>query len=944
MAAVHSSNSDSNSNGNRQNGTASPGGWHFPKSGLGTPDLFYSFSGGSSGNGGAGAAGGHAGSPSMASQQQPAWFKPQGNTAHSSTGASASRTSTNGKTAAGFAAAPAAASTSSATRAIKKEEADGDNDDAGGAAQVAGDPADLAAGSKYARDHEEANRTHRALSDPPVRQSPAWIFPSAAAGGGFGPHKTHLEQEPNPFEHSFSVKDSDNTSGGHIQFAHAINAGGNAGTGHYHAGYPSNAYANANNSYQIGPSRRARSQSPKSAGWQHSGINAGNHLSNPYQDQNSYSSANLFSNTSATKGAFANLTTPSSELPSFGWAFDQSSSASNANGRGVAGSTSLFDPTSIRTGLTPGGPLDGNKHSHHLATAHSMQPPTMASGAPHSPATQALFAMMTNATPGAEVGPYNSIIGSQQQHKNQQAGSLRQDHQAALGDTSRSSSNNSNSSTSQQATSTNKEAQAIYSQAVPRPMQPTGAYNDNQQYIQAQYHAGNNPAYLQQNMPRPIPPRAFDSTQSSDASSSQSVPQLQAQQQKHQQQPGGGTWVGGTDQNPLHLLSQQAQDGQPQPHPPQAIPPHVVQRLQHPQGGHQRHPSDTQIGMTSSSHNEDAMLAAAALSGLSTPRPAYIGGQAPGANVNPGTINTTQPVPNLVQPPPGRQQQQQQGGKPQPPPANLFHTQKSANALTKENMKANNKANAKKGGATSATGTNKRKKGATATPEPVGAGAEDGKKVRRTSRRTAASSSNLAEPLSEDEQMDRSRSQLQPNQYNDDPNNSHSFNRSVGVGGGENSDDNDDDMLSNNGSFNESRDGMGGSQAGDGTGVSPPRKGGRGPKQHFATEEDKRKNFLERNRQAALKCRQRKKQWLTQLQSKVEYLTADNETLQTTVTRLREEVANLRAILGAHGDCQMAVPPGPTGPGGITSVGAYMHNMQQQDMPPQHQQHPQRQY
>ncbi|KAK9895754.1 hypothetical protein P389DRAFT_144772 [Cystobasidium minutum MCA 4210] len=130
----------------------------------------------------------------------------------------------------------------------------------------------------------------------------------------------------------------------------------------------------------------------------------------------------------------------------------------------------------------------------------------------------------------------------------------------------------------------------------------------------------------------------------------------------------------------------------------------------------------------------------------------------------------------------------------------------------------------------------------------------------------------------------------------------------------------------------------GGSQGGDGINVSPPRKGGRGPKQHFATEEEKRKNFLERNRQAALKCRQRKKQWLTQLQSKVEYLTADNETLQATVTRLREEAANLRAILGAHSDCQLSLPPGPGGPGGVTTVGAYLHGVQQQQGMPHGQQ------
>jgi ATF/CREB family transcription factor len=77
-------------------------------------------------------------------------------------------------------------------------------------------------------------------------------------------------------------------------------------------------------------------------------------------------------------------------------------------------------------------------------------------------------------------------------------------------------------------------------------------------------------------------------------------------------------------------------------------------------------------------------------------------------------------------------------------------------------------------------------------------------------------------------------------------------------------------------------------------------RGGSKPKK-AETEEEKRKNFLERNRQgmpfraplrhisyflstAALKCRQRKKAWLTQLQAKVEYLTAENDRLASTLT------------------------------------------------------------
>ncbi|KAF7506467.1 hypothetical protein GJ744_011717 [Endocarpon pusillum] len=47
------------------------------------------------------------------------------------------------------------------------------------------------------------------------------------------------------------------------------------------------------------------------------------------------------------------------------------------------------------------------------------------------------------------------------------------------------------------------------------------------------------------------------------------------------------------------------------------------------------------------------------------------------------------------------------------------------------------------------------------------------------------------------------------------------------------------------------------------------------------TDEEKRKNFLERNRVAALKCRQRKKQWLANLQAKVELFSTENDALSS---------------------------------------------------------------
>ncbi|WAR63002.1 hypothetical protein PtB15_18B84 [Puccinia triticina] len=84
------------------------------------------------------------------------------------------------------------------------------------------------------------------------------------------------------------------------------------------------------------------------------------------------------------------------------------------------------------------------------------------------------------------------------------------------------------------------------------------------------------------------------------------------------------------------------------------------------------------------------------------------------------------------------------------------------------------------------------------------------------------------------------------------------------------------------------------------------------------TEEEKRKNFLERNRQAALKCRQRKKAWLANLQTKVEYLSTENESLQLTINQLREEIDSFRSILVSHKDCPITVGGGR---GASTTIG-----------------------
>ncbi|BEJ12323.1 hypothetical protein CspHIS471_0207830 [Cutaneotrichosporon sp. HIS471] len=92
---------------------------------------------------------------------------------------------------------------------------------------------------------------------------------------------------------------------------------------------------------------------------------------------------------------------------------------------------------------------------------------------------------------------------------------------------------------------------------------------------------------------------------------------------------------------------------------------------------------------------------------------------------------------------------------------------------------------------------------------------------------------------------------------------------------------------------------------------SDSRKSGGEKRSRNETEEDKRKNFLERNRQAALKCRQRKKAWLNELQNKVETLTMDNERLLHNVRGLEDEVNRLTNILMSHRECGIGMPPMP---------------------------------
>ncbi|XP_068567085.1 cyclic AMP-responsive element-binding protein 5-like isoform X2 [Cebidichthys violaceus] len=82
--------------------------------------------------------------------------------------------------------------------------------------------------------------------------------------------------------------------------------------------------------------------------------------------------------------------------------------------------------------------------------------------------------------------------------------------------------------------------------------------------------------------------------------------------------------------------------------------------------------------------------------------------------------------------------------------------------------------------------------------------------------------------------------------------------------------------------------------------------GGGGNRRRRTSEQDpdeRRQKFLERNRAAATRCRQKRKVWVSSLEKKAEELTHTNLQLQNEVTSLRSEVGQLKQILLTHKDC-----------------------------------------
>lgn len=68
-----------------------------------------------------------------------------------------------------------------------------------------------------------------------------------------------------------------------------------------------------------------------------------------------------------------------------------------------------------------------------------------------------------------------------------------------------------------------------------------------------------------------------------------------------------------------------------------------------------------------------------------------------------------------------------------------------------------------------------------------------------------------------------------------------------------------------------------------------------------------RKKLLEKNREAAYRCRQKKKKWVNDLEARSDSMEYKNKELQEQVARLREESIYLRNLLLAHGNCDCDV-------------------------------------
>ena len=78
----------------------------------------------------------------------------------------------------------------------------------------------------------------------------------------------------------------------------------------------------------------------------------------------------------------------------------------------------------------------------------------------------------------------------------------------------------------------------------------------------------------------------------------------------------------------------------------------------------------------------------------------------------------------------------------------------------------------------------------------------------------------------------------------------------------------------------------------------------RGMNFNGGSSDNRRKKFLERNRLAAFKCRQKKKEWAHNLEEQARYQAQENKLLRVTVAQLRDECLYLKNfLLSTHSGC-----------------------------------------
>lgn len=70
-----------------------------------------------------------------------------------------------------------------------------------------------------------------------------------------------------------------------------------------------------------------------------------------------------------------------------------------------------------------------------------------------------------------------------------------------------------------------------------------------------------------------------------------------------------------------------------------------------------------------------------------------------------------------------------------------------------------------------------------------------------------------------------------------------------------------------------------------------------GPRLNYDELDPKRRRFLERNRQAAARCRERKKQWIVSLEGRANELKAENQQVEDDIIRLKAKLDQLRGAL-----------------------------------------------